>query len=111
MSPLSATITRVNKQHYEAMIGIALRILAPSQLIPTSKPAHAGRCEGTDRYHRPIASPLRFWLNRNRGWGSRHEHHANRKSGLRRQSAHPGCLRAANADWQEQDRDIAFREV
>jgi hypothetical protein len=23
----------------------------------------------------------------------------------------PGCLRAANADWQEQDRDIAFREV
>ena len=111
MGPLSVTNSRVNKQHYEAMIGIGLLILASSQLILPSKPAPADRCEGIDRYHRPIDSPLRYWLNHNCERGSRYEHHSNRKSGLHRQSAHYGCLRVANADWHLQDRDTTFREA
>jgi hypothetical protein len=38
MSPLSATISRVNRQHCEALIGIGLPILAASQLIPPIPP-------------------------------------------------------------------------
>jgi len=97
MSRLSGTISRVDKEYCEVIIGIGPPILAPSQLIPPSKPAPADRCERIDRYHRPIASPLQFWLNRNLERGrlerGRYEHQANRKSGLHRHSAHHRHLR------------------
>src|SRR5580704_13014129 len=108
MSRLSATISRLNQEHYEVISGIGPPISASSQLIPPSKPVPAERCEGIDRYHRPIASPPRFWLTRNRERG-RYEHQANRKSGLRRQSAQHGRLRLATPIGTRSDRGFPFR--
>jgi hypothetical protein len=73
------------------LIGIGVPSLAASKLISLSQLAPADRYKGIDRYYRPIASPLRFWLNRIREGGSRHEHQTPRKSSRQGERAHHGA--------------------